>query len=60
MDNRTFVIVGGGRIGQDLYNFFDGNPELGYKLMGFFDDNPENVNYKDVYGGSIKECIRGN
>jgi putative colanic acid biosynthesis UDP-glucose lipid carrier transferase len=58
MDNRTFVIVGGGRIGQDLYNFFYGNPELGYKLMGFFDDDLENVKYKDVYVGEIKECIR--
>jgi putative colanic acid biosynthesis UDP-glucose lipid carrier transferase len=58
IDNRTFVIVGAGRIGQDLYQFFSGNPELGYKLMGFFDDNPENIKYKNIYNGSIKECIR--
>jgi len=36
MDVRTFVIIGGGRIGQDLYSFFQNNPELGYKLVGFF------------------------
>jgi putative colanic acid biosynthesis UDP-glucose lipid carrier transferase len=58
IDNRTFVIVGGGRIGQDLYNFFAGNPELGYKLMGFFDDNPENIKNKEIYAGTVKDCIR--
>jgi putative colanic acid biosynthesis UDP-glucose lipid carrier transferase len=58
LDSRTFVIVGGGRIGQDLYNFFAGNPELGYKLMGFFDDNPDNIKDKTIYAGSIKDCIR--
>jgi putative colanic acid biosynthesis UDP-glucose lipid carrier transferase len=58
IDNRTFVIVGGGRIGQDLYHFFAGNPELGYKLMGFFDDNKETIKDKQVYSGSVKDCIR--
>jgi putative colanic acid biosynthesis UDP-glucose lipid carrier transferase len=58
IDNRTFVIVGGGRIGQDLYNFFAGNPELGYRLMGFFDDNADNIKQKDLYGGTVKDCIR--
>jgi putative colanic acid biosynthesis UDP-glucose lipid carrier transferase len=57
ISNRTFVIVGGGRIGQDLYNFFDGNREMGYKLMGFFDDNPETIKYNDVYIGFTKDCI---
>jgi putative colanic acid biosynthesis UDP-glucose lipid carrier transferase len=57
MNTRTFVIVGGGRIGQDLYGFFENNPELGYKLKGFFDDNAEAVNYKDIHNGLVKDCI---
>jgi putative colanic acid biosynthesis UDP-glucose lipid carrier transferase len=57
-DNRTFVIVGGGRVGQDLYQFFLNNNELGYSLVGFFDDNPENIQDKDYYKGPIKDCIR--
>jgi len=57
MDTRTFVIIGGGRIGQDLFNFFEKNPELGYKLMGFFDNHPETIQFKDVYVGSTGDCI---
>ncbi|MCC8423969.1 undecaprenyl-phosphate glucose phosphotransferase [Mucilaginibacter sp. UR6-11] len=58
INNRTFVIVGGGRIGQDLYRFFESNPELGYKLMGFFDDDPRHIKNKDLYAGKVSECIR--
>lgn len=58
MDTRTFIIVGAGRIGQDLYNFFAANPELGYKLMGVFDDDSEKIKYDNVYAGSITECIQ--
>ncbi|MDB5111981.1 MAG: undecaprenyl-phosphate glucose phosphotransferase [Mucilaginibacter sp.] len=57
IDTRTFVIVGGGRISHDLYNFFGRNPELGYKLMGFFDDNHEAIKYKDIHIGSVTDCI---
>ena len=57
IDTRSFVIVGGGRIGQDLHNFFDNNPDLGYKLMGFFDDSPEILKSKDTYIGSTHDCI---
>jgi len=58
IDTRTFVIIGGGRIGQDLYNFFDNNPELGYKLVGFFDDDPEAIKYKNIHVGSTDDCIQ--
>jgi len=57
IDTRSFVIIGGGRIGQDLYNFFDGNPELGYKLMGLFDDNPEGMKFNGTHVGATKDCI---
>src|SRR3984885_16194518 len=40
IDTRDVIIVGAGRIGYDLYNFFKDNPEAGYAPIGFFDDNP--------------------
>ena len=57
IDSRSFVIVGGGRIGQDLYNFFEHNIDLGYKLMGIFDDRPESIKSQGVYIGTTSDCI---
>lgn len=57
MNTRTFVIIGGGRIGRDLYSFFENNPELGYKLKGFFDDDPEALSYKNIHTGHVEDCI---
>jgi putative colanic acid biosynthesis UDP-glucose lipid carrier transferase len=56
-DTRNVVIVGGGRIGYDLYNFFDQNAERGYKLIGFFDESPDRVKEKDLYLGHTDDCI---
>jgi putative colanic acid biosynthesis UDP-glucose lipid carrier transferase len=58
VDNRTFVIIGGGRVGHDLYQFFTNNPELGYKSMGFFDNDPNNIKEKEIYAGPVKDCIK--
>ena len=55
-DNRMVVIVGGGRIGYDLYNFFD-NEERGYKVVGFFDDDASRIKEKELYLGNTGECI---
>ncbi len=57
IDNRNVVIVGGGRIGYDLYHFFDQNKERGYNLLGFFDDHSEKVKDKHLYLGNTDECI---
>jgi len=56
-DTRSVVVVGGGRVGYDLYNFFIQNKQRGYKLIGFFNDEPESVNDKHLYLGPIDECI---
>ncbi|MFI5158095.1 MAG: undecaprenyl-phosphate glucose phosphotransferase, partial [Sphingobacteriales bacterium] len=56
-DTRKVVIVGGGRIGYDLYQFFNNNAERGYNLIGFFDDAPERVKEKSLYLGNTDECI---
>ena len=56
-DTRSVVIVGGGRIGYDLYHFFQHNKERGYKLIGFFDDQPDKVKEKELYLGATVDCI---
>lgn len=56
-DTRNVVIIGGGRIGYDLYQFFINNAERGYNLIGFFDDAPERVKEKGLYLGRTDECI---
>ena len=55
-DNRMVVIVGAGRIGYDLYDFFD-KQERGYKVIGFFDDDPEKVKETHLYLGNTGSCI---
>ncbi len=57
IDTRDVIIVGAGRIGYDLYNFFKENPEAGYAPIGFFDDNPENIKDIDLYLGGTGDCI---
>jgi len=55
-DNRNVVIVGGGRIGYDLLDFFNFQ-ECGYKVIGFFDDDAAKVKEKELYLGKTDECI---
>ena len=57
MDSRDVVIIGGGRIGVDLYNFFSHNPDHGYKAVGFFDDDPDAIEEKGLYLGNTNDCI---
>jgi putative colanic acid biosynthesis UDP-glucose lipid carrier transferase len=55
-DSRRIVIVGSGRIGYDLYDFFY-NEERGYKVVGFFDDDSSKVTKEELYLGKTDECI---
>ena len=57
VDTRDIIIVGAGRIGYDLYNYFIQNPDTGYKTVGFFDNNRENVIDKQLYLGGTDDCI---
>jgi putative colanic acid biosynthesis UDP-glucose lipid carrier transferase len=56
-DTRGVIIVGAGRIGYDLYEFINENPDQGYKALGFFDDIPTNVKDKNLYLGATNDCI---
>jgi putative colanic acid biosynthesis UDP-glucose lipid carrier transferase len=55
-DSRKVVIVGSGRIGYDLYDFFYSH-ERGYEVKGFFDDDASKVTKKELYLGTTDECI---
>ncbi|WP_295720401.1 undecaprenyl-phosphate glucose phosphotransferase [Mucilaginibacter sp.] len=57
IDTRAVIIIGGGRIGTDLYSFFKQNPERGYSLIGFFDDDPKTVSDNHLYLGGTDDCI---
>ena len=56
-DSRRVIIVGSGRISNDLHTFFSKNPDRGYTLVGFFDDNHIHVKAKNLYLGKINDCI---
>jgi putative colanic acid biosynthesis UDP-glucose lipid carrier transferase len=57
LDTRDIIIVGGGRIAGDLYDFFDENPDQGYNVIGFFDDNPNAAINGHAYLGGTSNCI---
>jgi len=57
LDNREVIIIGAGRIGYDLYDFFHENPAQGYNPIGFFDDNPGKIKDKRLYLGETDHCI---
>lgn len=54
---RTFIMIGAGRVGRDLFHFFNTNDESGYRLMGVFDDNPELAGDLKPYKGPVKDSI---
>jgi putative colanic acid biosynthesis UDP-glucose lipid carrier transferase len=56
-DSRKVIIVGSGRISNDLYRFFSNNPDRGYKLIGFFDDEHNYLDNRDLYLGGLNDCI---
>jgi putative colanic acid biosynthesis UDP-glucose lipid carrier transferase len=56
-DIRNIVIVGGGKISNDLFNYISANPEKGYRLKGIFDDDEQKVYNSLIYLGKIDDCI---
>jgi len=56
LDVRNIIIIGAGRIGTDLYNYFNLHPDRGYKVLGFFDDNIP-TNNQNLYLGDTESCI---
>ncbi len=56
-DSRNVVIIGSGRVGNDLQEYFRSNSGLGYNLVGFFDDNPQGILDRNMYLGSTGDSI---
>lgn len=56
-DSMNVVIIGAGRTGNDLYDFFIKNPGFGYYPKGFFDDRPEKLRDDKAYLGTTNDCI---
>jgi len=57
VEARKVIIVGAGRIGLDLFDYFQQNPDKGYRVMGFFDDNVNNIEGNAMYLGGTDVCI---
>ncbi len=58
MDSRNIVIVGAGRIGRDVFDYFEHYKHDGYKILGFFDDKKIAPGANDhLYLGKINDCI---
>ncbi|MES2427323.1 MAG: undecaprenyl-phosphate glucose phosphotransferase [Bacteroidota bacterium] len=57
MDSRNIVIVGAGRIGKDVFQYFRLYKHSGYRILGFFDDEPTNVDERELYLGRVSDCI---
>jgi putative colanic acid biosynthesis UDP-glucose lipid carrier transferase len=57
MDSRNIIIVGSGKIGKDIFQYFELYKHNGYKVLGFFDDKTTEVDDMDLYLGKISDCI---
>lgn len=58
---RNVVIIGAGRVGNDIYHYLISDDSHGYKVLGFFDDNPTKVLHPDKVLGNtayLKEYAR--
>lgn len=38
---RKALVIGAGRVGVHIDNYFRHNPDFGYRIIGFLDDNPD-------------------
>ncbi len=56
-DYRNVVIVGSGRVANDVYNHLTETVDRGYHVMGIFDDNPYAVIRKELYMGNTEDCM---
>ncbi|GAB2688389.1 undecaprenyl-phosphate glucose phosphotransferase [Mucilaginibacter koreensis] len=56
-DYRNVIIVGSGRIANDVYQYLSDNLDRGYRVVGFFDDDPLTVTHKELYMGNTNDCI---
>lgn len=58
IEYKSVVIIGAGKVGKEIYNYFHANPHLGLVVAGYFDDNfaPDMQNSKLALG-KIDDCM---
>ena len=56
-NSRDVVIVGYGRVANELNNFFEKYSDRGYRVVGFFDDSPNSKDGDQMYLGEVDNCI---
>lgn len=52
---RKALVVGAGRVGAHIENYFHQNPDFGYRIIGFLDDNPEDSDLQYQIIGRISD-----
>lgn len=52
---RKALVVGAGRVGSHIENYFHRNPDFGYRIIGFLDDNPEDSDLQYQIIGRIAD-----
>lgn len=57
LNSRKVIIIGAGRMGADLHQFFRRNPDRGYHVLGFFDNDPSRVTDPALYLGPVEDCM---
>lgn len=57
IDYKPVVILGAGRLGEELKNYLDHNIILGYKVVGFFDDKMISSAEGILILGKLEESI---
>lgn len=50
---RKALVIGAGRTGVQIDNYFLDTPDLGYKIIGFLDDNPKTADLQERILGPI-------
>jgi putative colanic acid biosynthesis UDP-glucose lipid carrier transferase len=53
---KRLLIVGGGRLGNELFEYLTKDVTLGYSIVGFLDDNPSDMLVpRDLHLGGLKD-----
>lgn len=52
---RKALVIGAGRVGAHIENYFHQNPDFGYRIIGFLDDNPEDSDLQYQIIGRISD-----
>ncbi|MBC8032764.1 MAG: undecaprenyl-phosphate glucose phosphotransferase [Chitinophagaceae bacterium] len=50
---RKALIVGTGKVSENIQRYFEQNPDFGYKVVGFLDDNVDKLNHQSQVLGTI-------